>query len=74
MYLLDHKISVDIIKKLSKNTIVVFDEAHNIDDICIEAYTVHLNKRVIKNAEENVKYIKEKITTVSEANINSFQK
>lgn len=35
LYLIDAKISGDIIKKLSKDSIVVFDEAHNIDDICI---------------------------------------
>jgi DNA excision repair protein ERCC-2 len=52
LYLIDPKISPDFIKKLSKSndTIVVFDEAHNIDDICIDAYTLHVNKRVLGNA------------------------
>ncbi len=28
---------------VKKETIVVFDEAHNIDDACIEAFTVKVN-------------------------------
>jgi len=31
-------------KELSSNCIVVFDEAHNIDDACIEALTVKIRK------------------------------
>lgn len=54
-----------MIKKLSKDSIVVFDEAHNIDDICIEAYTIRINKRLVAGAEENVKYLKDKITQLS---------
>lgn len=50
LYLLDNKISGNIIKKMSKDSIVVFDEAHNIDDICIEAYTVKFNKRLLQTA------------------------
>ena len=35
LYLIDHQISPDMIKKMGQDSIVVFDEAHNIDDICI---------------------------------------
>jgi len=35
LYLIDPQISPNFLKELSKDTIVVFDEAHNIDDICI---------------------------------------
>ena len=37
LYLLDPQISSDMVKKLSRqmDTIVVFDEAHNIDDVCL---------------------------------------
>lgn len=33
-----------------KNTIVVFDEAHNIDNICLEAYSVDINKQLIESS------------------------
>ena len=44
LYMLDPNLS-QMIKNAEKElTIVVFDEAHNIDDICVESYTVRLNK------------------------------
>jgi DNA excision repair protein ERCC-2 len=57
LYLLDPQISGTFLKKLSKDTIVVFDEAHNIDDVCIEAYTLHVNNQVLTNATKNVKKV-----------------
>jgi Rad3-related DNA helicase len=33
---------------MKKETIVVFDEAHNIDDACIEAFTVKVTNRIYK--------------------------
>ena len=33
---------------------MVFDEAHNIDNVCIEALSVRLNKRVLDAAVANV--------------------
>lgn len=47
MYMLDSKISSMIPEALRKNAIVVFDEAHNIDDVCIEAYGVRVNKLIL---------------------------
>lgn len=35
LYLIDPQISAPYLKNLSKDSIVVFDEAHNIDDVCI---------------------------------------
>lgn len=50
LYLIDPQISPNFLKELSKDTIVVFDEAHNIDDICIESYTVKVNRNVLNSA------------------------
>jgi DNA excision repair protein ERCC-2 len=33
---------------IKKNCIVVFDEAHNIDDVCIEAYSFKINKIILE--------------------------
>ena len=43
-YMLDPRISGMVSKELEGDSIVVFDEAHNIDNICIEAYSVRINK------------------------------
>jgi DNA excision repair protein ERCC-2 len=56
LYLLDPQISSSMLKTFAKtkDSIVVFDEAHNIDDVCLEAYTLKLNNQVISAASNNV--------------------
>ena len=44
-YILDPKISSLVSKELESESIVVFDEAHNIDNVCIEALSVTLDKK-----------------------------
>lgn len=63
LYLLDPQIASSMIKSFanSKDTIVVFDEAHNIDDVCIEAYSLKVNARVVNIAERNVHKISSKV-------------
>jgi DNA excision repair protein ERCC-2 len=48
-------------KNLSKDTIVVFDEAHNIDDVCIEAYTLKVNNQILASARRNINSISDKL-------------
>lgn len=43
-YLLDPKIAERVSKELSKDCIVVFDEAHNIDNVCIESLSIDLTE------------------------------
>jgi DNA excision repair protein ERCC-2 len=38
----------------AKDSIVVFDEAHNIDDVCLEAYTLKLNNQLVAAAGNNL--------------------
>ncbi|KRY32955.1 TFIIH basal transcription factor complex helicase XPD subunit [Trichinella spiralis] len=62
-YLLDPKIAELISKDLSRRSVVVFDEAHNIDNVCIESLSVTLKKRTIERCQENLeslqKFVKE---------------
>lgn len=37
------------------DTIVVFDEAHNIDDVCLESYTLKINNQLMNYADRNIK-------------------
>jgi DNA excision repair protein ERCC-2 len=46
-YLIDPKIASLVSKELESECIVCFDEAHNIDNVCLEAYSVKLNKRTL---------------------------
>lgn len=44
---------------------MLFDEAHNIDDICVEAYTVRLHKGVIQMASQNIEYLQNNINQLA---------
>lgn len=48
-------------KEHAKESVVVFDEAHNIDDVCIEAYTVRLNKPMLQEASNNIERVAKKL-------------
>ncbi|ETO16215.1 hypothetical protein RFI_21141 [Reticulomyxa filosa] len=52
--MLDPKISNLVSRDLAKDCIVVFDEAHNIDNICIEALSVRLDRRRLHTAMQNL--------------------
>ncbi len=44
----DPKISNLVSKEIEAESIIVFDEAHNIDNICIEALSVTLDRKMIQ--------------------------
>jgi hypothetical protein len=41
-------------RELEKESIVVFDEAHNIDNVCIEALSVSMRKQTLEAAGANI--------------------
>ncbi|KAG5417881.1 RAD3 [Candida metapsilosis] len=49
-YLLDPKIADRVSRELSKDSIIIFDEAHNIDNVCIESLSLDLTEDVLKRA------------------------
>ena len=59
--------SAIVTKELAKESVVVFDEAHNIDSICIEALSVYLDKRRLKMAANNIKMLKSRVSEMKEA-------
>ena len=59
-YMLDPKVSNMVSKELARESIIVFDEAHNIDSVCIEAFSVNFNRRSLEAAAANVN----KLTTM----------
>ncbi|KAI1295878.1 General transcription and DNA repair factor IIH helicase subunit XPD [Halotydeus destructor] len=65
-YLLDPKIAQIVSSELTKNSIVVFDEAHNIDNVCIESMSVVLNKRLMEKAQENITALDGSIKKIKE--------
>lgn len=53
-YLLDPKIAEIVSKELPKQSVVVFDEAHNIDNVCIDSMSLSINKRLLQKCTENL--------------------
>lgn len=67
-YMLDPKIANLVSKEIEKESIIVFDEAHNIDNICIEALSVTLDARIIRASMNNVKRLERDVIRMEETN------
>jgi DNA excision repair protein ERCC-2 len=72
-YLLDPKIAELVSKQLSKSSVVVFDEAHNIDNVCIESMSVNINKRLIDKCQTNISSLQETIQNIKEVDQNKLK-
>lgn len=53
-YLLDPKVAEIISKEMQRESVVVFDEAHNIDNVCIEALSVSVRHQTLEGATRNI--------------------
>ncbi|TYH57354.1 hypothetical protein ES332_D08G083600v1 [Gossypium tomentosum] len=60
-YLLDPKVAGIISKEMQKESVVVFDEAHNIDNVCIEALSVSVRRQTLEGATRNLSRISQEI-------------
>ena len=60
-YMLDPKVAKLVTKELEAESIVVFDEAHNIDNVCIESLSVVLDKRRADMALKGVNRLSAKV-------------
>ncbi|KAJ5466091.1 hypothetical protein N7530_009878 [Penicillium desertorum] len=60
-YLLDPKIAERVSRELSKDCIVVFDEAHNIDNVCIESLSIDLSEDSLRKATRGANNLERRI-------------
>lgn len=60
-YLLDPKVAEQVSKETAKDAIVVFDEAHNIDNVCIESLSIDLTRPMLDSATRSVASLEEKV-------------
>ena len=65
-YLLDPKVAEMVSKELSKDSVVVFDEAHNIDNVCIESLSIDLTRSTLDSATKGLKTLSNKISNLKE--------
>lgn len=57
-YLIDPKVAEMVAPQLESNCVVVFDEAHNIDDIAIEALSVFIDRETLFAARNNIRSLR----------------
>ncbi|PNF15635.1 TFIIH basal transcription factor complex helicase XPD subunit [Cryptotermes secundus] len=65
-YLLDPKIADVVSKELSRSSVVVFDEAHNIDNVCIDSMSVKINRRIIDRSTANIQLLEQTVNEMKE--------
>lgn len=70
-YLLDPKIAETVSKEMGRSSVVVFDEAHNIDNVCIDSFSIKLNRKVLEKSSANIQLLEK---TVQEMRIDEAQK
>ena len=72
-YLLDPKIAERVSKELSKDCIVVFDEAHNIDNVCIESLSIDLTEDSLRRAARGANNLERKINEMRSSDAEKLQ-
>ncbi|KAG6335367.1 hypothetical protein ID866_3730 [Astraeus odoratus] len=72
-YLLDPKVAEQVSKELTKDAIVVFDEAHNIDNVCIESLSIDLTRPMLDSAARSVTKLGEKIEEIKKVDAARLQ-
>jgi len=72
-YLLDPKIAERVSKELSKDCIVVFDEAHNIDNVCIESLSIDLTEDSLRKATRGAANLEKKIEEMKTTDAKKLQ-
>uniref|UniRef100_A0A4W4HTQ0 General transcription and DNA repair factor IIH helicase subunit XPD n=1 Tax=Electrophorus electricus TaxID=8005 RepID=A0A4W4HTQ0_ELEEL len=72
-YLLDPKIADLVSKELAKKSVVVFDEAHNIDNVCIDSMSVNITRRTLDRCQANVDTLQTTIRRIKETDAAKLQ-
>ncbi len=66
-YLLDPKIAGLISKSLARESIVVFDEAHNIDTVCIDALSVNIREVTLRKSLGNIAKLRQSVQNAKDS-------
>lgn len=68
-YMMDPKIANIVSAELQKDSVVVFDECHNIDNIAIEVFSLNITNKVLDKANQQIKRLED--LTAQEKRVNS---
>jgi DNA excision repair protein ERCC-2 len=73
-YMLDPKVAKMVSKELESESIVVFDEAHNIDSVCIEALSVTINERGLEQATRSLGRLSSEVSRIKASDNQRLQR
>ena len=65
-YMLDPKIADLVSKNLTSQACIIFDEAHNIDNVCIDSMSLVINRRTLDRAKDNIATINKRVRELKE--------
>nr|CDS28679.2 DNA repair helicase rad3:xp d [Hymenolepis microstoma] len=63
-YMLDPKIASLVSSEFPKNTVIVFDEAHNIDNVCIESMSCVISRRSLDRCNQGLEKLASRVAEV----------
>lgn len=72
-YLLDPKIAQLVSSELSRKAVVVFDEAHNIDNVCIDSMGVTITRRTVDRCHSSLSALSAAIQKVKQSDAQRLQ-
>lgn len=72
-YLLDPKIAERVSKEFNKDCIVVFDEAHNIDNVCIESLSIDITEESLRKASKGAANLEKRIKEMKQTDAAKLQ-
>jgi DNA excision repair protein ERCC-2 len=59
--MIDPKIANIVSADIQKDSIIIFDECHNIDNVCIESLSMYINNRTLDQANQSIKKLENQL-------------
>jgi len=72
-YLLDPKIAEVVSKEMPRNSVIVFDEAHNIDNTCIDSMSVKITRKLIDRCHTSVQHLESELDRLRDENSSKLE-
>jgi DNA excision repair protein ERCC-2 len=73
-YLLDPRVSKLVSASLTRDCIVVMDESHNVDDVCIESLSVNFSRASIDTCLDRLGSLSRRVEKVKRSNVAALTK
>jgi len=71
--MLDPKIANIVSAEMQKDSVIIFDECHNIDNVCIESFSLNINNRILDQANLSINILEQQIKKESISNTEEFK-